>query len=72
MCIASAWFGYWAVSAEIKGQVVDWGNRSGFVKRESSPARFRQYTKFTWGATGFCLVAAVGSYLFYRKLSDCV
>jgi hypothetical protein len=71
LAVFTVWFGYRAISAEITGKVINWERRFGEpVQREISPAKFRKNANLTWFATGFCVLIAVGSFGFYRKLGD--
>jgi hypothetical protein len=71
LTVAAAWFGYCAIVAERAGKVMNWEKRFGEpVRREVSPAPFRQNTNYTWFATAFCAVLAATSFGYSRKLRD--
>jgi hypothetical protein len=67
----AAWLCYAAIRAEITGEARSLGPRLRTVaRRDTSPARFREYTNLTWAAGGFCGLTGILSFVFYRRLGE--
>ena len=67
----AAWLCYAATRAEITGEAGNLAPRLRTVaRRDTSPDRFREYTNLTWAAGGFCALAGIVSFVFYRRLRE--
>ena len=63
-----------AVSNEITGKASystgRFGEEIGYVGRDDSPAKFREFTNRRWTTSGLCVAVGVVGFIIYRKTED--